>query len=242
MPRTPSCSRAFFTSSSTNGLTIAVTSFTGSRPPDLPSDRPVSPNSAVARLLEPGGPRVPMGHWRWRWVGVTVLGTRVVEGGRRGDRRPHSRALDRVRAAFPGTHPHHRLHRADPHLAVADLAGPRGLDNGVHNLVDSGVIRDDLNPTLGHEVHRVLRTPVNLGMPPLPAVALYLTDRHAQNPDLFEGALDVLQDERLDDRCHQLHGLISLPSWRKPCWSIRRSRLPCSCHRWRADRGRRQPD
>src|SRR5882757_9308569 len=112
---------------------------------------------------------------------------------------------DRVCAAFPGTHSHDCVDRADPDLAVTDLAGAGCLDHGVDHLVHHRVVGDDLDADLGYEVDRVLSTPVDLGVALLPAVTLHLADRHAEHTDLFQCALDVLQHERLDDRCHQLH-------------------------------------
>src|SRR5207302_1385219 len=63
----------------------------------------------------------------------------------------------------------------------------------------------DLETHLGHELHLVLGAPVDLGVPALAAEALDLTDRHALHADLLEGLAYVVELERLDDSCDELH-------------------------------------
>ena len=45
------------------------------------------------------------------------------------------------------------------------------------------VVDDHLDAHLGHEVHLVVRAPVELGVPALPTVARHLTDRHPRHVD-----------------------------------------------------------
>src|ERR1700719_2142999 len=118
----------------------------------------------------------------------------------------------RVGAPLPCAHPHDGFDGADPHLPVTDLAGACGLDDDVHHLVDRGVINEDLDPHLRHEVDGILGAAVDLGVALLPAVALHLADRHAEDPRLFQAGLDVFEGERLDDRGDQLHSHASLPA------------------------------
>src|SRR3954462_5594270 len=110
-----------------------------------------------------------------------------------------------VGTPFSGAYPDHGVDGADPHLAVADLAGTRGLDDDIHHLVDGGIIDHDLNPHLRHEVDGVLSAAVHLGVTLLATVALNLADGHPENTRLFEARLDVFERERLDDRSNQLH-------------------------------------
>src|ERR1700712_2962104 len=119
-------------------------------------------------------------------------------------------ASDRIGSALTGTHPHHGFHGADPHFAVPDLTGPSRAHDAVQHLVGVVVLDQHLDAHLRHEVDRVLSTPVNLGMPLLPAVTLNLAYRHPQDADLLEAGLDVLEGERLDDRSDQLHFLFRL--------------------------------
>src|SRR5690606_1539725 len=112
---------------------------------------------------------------------------------------------DRCFAGFPGAHPDHGFHRGHPNLPVPDAAGPGRADDLRHHVVQHRVRHQDFDPELLDEVHGVLGTPVDLGVPLLAPVALGLADRHAQHPELAERRFDVVQFRRLDDRGHQLH-------------------------------------
>ena len=125
-------------------------------------------------------------------------------------RSPGRRALQwepyrRVVPALPGPDTHDLVDRGDPHLAVTDLAGRGGLDDGVHDAGGVELADDDLDADLGHEVHLVLRTAVDLGVAALAAEALDLADREAGDADQLECVLDVVELERLDDRGDELH-------------------------------------
>ncbi len=52
----------------------------------------------------------------------------------------------------------------DPHLAVTDLAGGGGLDDQVDDAVGLGLVGDDLELHLRHEVDLVLGAAVGLGV------------------------------------------------------------------------------
>ena len=106
----------------------------------------------------------------------------------------------------------------DAHEAIAEVnAGAYGLQAGVFTrdvglvlrawraLEVGGVVHDDLHADLRDEVHRVLGAAIDLGVPLLAAVALNFTDGHAENACLLKTGLDILERERLDDRCNQLH-------------------------------------
>src|SRR2546423_2501994 len=93
----------------------------------------------------------------------------------------------------------HLFHRRDPDLAVADLVGAGGGDDGAGHTLDLAVVAQDLDPHLGHEVDRVLRAPVDLGVAALAAEALGLRDGHAVDAEAPEGLLGLVELERLDD-------------------------------------------
>src|SRR5262245_14125609 len=97
------------------------------------------------------------------------------------------------------------LEREDEHLAVADLARPRVLQDHVDHLIDAIVVHGDLELHLGNEVDRILGAAVDLGVPALPAEALGLDRRDAGDAGLAERLGDVVQDVRLDNRDHELH-------------------------------------
>src|SRR3954449_200790 len=107
--------------------------------------------------------------------------------------------------ALAGPHTYDLVDGGDPALAVTDL--PRGgrLDDGVHHARGVELADDDLDAHLRDEVHLVLRTAVDLGVPALAAEALDLADREAGDADQLEGVLDVVELERLDDCGDELH-------------------------------------
>src|SRR3954466_15997385 len=107
--------------------------------------------------------------------------------------------------AFPGPHAHDLVDRRDPDLAVTDLPGGGGLDDGVHDPRGVELADHDLDAHLRHEVDLVLRPAVDLGVAPLAAEALDLAHGQTGDPDQLEGVLDVVELERLDDRGDELH-------------------------------------
>src|SRR5687768_8889362 len=64
------------------------------------------------------------------------------------------------------------LDGCNPYLAVADLVGAGGADDGAGHPFDVGVVDENLDLDLGDEVDRVLRASVDLGVAPLAAEAL----------------------------------------------------------------------
>src|SRR5439155_3252711 len=112
---------------------------------------------------------------------------------------------ERVGAALSGPYPDQPVDRHHPHLAVADLAGARRLGDRIQHLVRVEVVDQHLDPHLRHQVHRVLRAPIDLGVALLPAVAADLAHRQAEHAERLERRLHVVQLERLDDRGHELH-------------------------------------
>jgi hypothetical protein len=124
--------------------------------------------------------------------------------GRSADARPAARA-DCLGAPLPGADPHQVVDGHGPHLAVADLVGAGRRHDQIDDGSGVGVIDDDLDANLGHEVDLVLRPAVHLGVAALAAEALDLADRHAGDAMLLEGRLHVVELERLDDGGDQSH-------------------------------------
>src|SRR5690625_177960 len=108
-------------------------------------------------------------------------------------------------AAFAGAHADHLVHRGHPHLAVADLAAVRGLDQRAGDGGDVGVRDEHLHPQLGHQVDGVLGTAVDLRVPALASVAAGLPDGHAVGADIGEGLLDRREAVGLQDCGDELH-------------------------------------
>src|SRR5690606_27832285 len=65
----------------------------------------------------------------------------------------------------------------DEDLAVTDLAGLCGLQDGFNDLVDEVAANCALDTGLGHEVDDILGTPVQLGMAALATKAFHFRDR-----------------------------------------------------------------
>src|SRR5262249_59021492 len=99
----------------------------------------------------------------------------------------------------------------DEDLAVADLAGLRGADDGLDHLVDEIAAHRHLDARLRHEVDHVLGAAVELGVTALAAEALDLGHRHAGDADVGERGAHVVELEGLDDRGDEFHGWLS-------CW------------------------
>ena len=98
-------------------------------------------------------------------------------------------ATERFGPPLAGADPDDLLDGEDPHLAVADLAGAGRVDDGVDHLVDLGVVDEDLEPDLRHELDLVLRTPVDLGVTTLAPEALGLREGHPWTPRALRASL-----------------------------------------------------
>src|SRR5580704_16789757 len=72
--------------------------------------------------------------------------------------------LERGVVGLAGADADHPLDVGDKDLAVADLAGLGGLDDGLDHLIDEIAAHRDLDAGLGHEVDHVFRAAVELGV------------------------------------------------------------------------------
>src|SRR5262249_24560031 len=124
---------------------------------------PASTPGRASATPRPGGRRTPVPQQE-----PAPPRSRPVSRSRSLESRPVGRS-DRVRAGFAGSDAVDLFGRRDVDLAVADLAGPGRLEDHVHDLLDLVVVGQHLDLHLRHEVHLVLRAPVHLGVPALPA-------------------------------------------------------------------------
>src|SRR6185312_7184491 len=69
----------------------------------------------------------------------------------------------------------------DENLAVADLAGLGGADDGLHHLIDELILDGDLDAGLRHEIDHIFGAAVQLRVTPLASEALDLGYRHARH-------------------------------------------------------------
>ena len=124
------------------------------------------------------------------------------------DRRPSSRRVLRARRGpLARADPDDLLGLGDPDLAVADLAGPGGLHDGVDHALRSPSAHEHLDLHLGHEVHLVLGAAVDLGVAALAAEPLDVGRGEAVHADVAQGFLHLLDAVRLHDRGDELHGV-----------------------------------
>src|SRR6185295_415399 len=104
-----------------------------------------------------------------------------------------------------GADPHNVLDRSHENLAVADLAGPGGLDDGIDGAFDLVVRHHHLDLHLGQEIDHVLGAAVELGVALLAAEALHFRDGQAGDADLRERLAHLVEFERLHDGFDFLH-------------------------------------
>jgi hypothetical protein len=98
----------------------------------------------------------------------------------------------------------------DEDLAVADLAGLGGLDDGLDAAVDVFVLDHHFHLHLGQEVDHVLGTAVQLGVALLAAEALDLGDGEAGHAHVAQRFTHLLQLERLDDGGDLFHARLRI--------------------------------
>src|SRR5690606_32931820 len=135
-------------------------------------------------------------------------------------------ALERLVLVLTGTDPGDVLDGHHPDLAVSDLAGLGGRHD---RLGDPGrvlVADEHVDPDLGHEVHGVLRTAVDLRVAPLTAVAARLAHRQATDSRGLERGLHIIELVRLDHRRDELRHHFTSDWTRAPMDSYAAS--PCS--------------
>src|SRR5690606_2621969 len=66
---------------------------------------------------------------------------------------------------FPSAYANHLGKGRHKHLAVSNLAGLRGLDNGVDHRLGLVIRHSDLNFYLGHKIDGVFGSAISFGMP-----------------------------------------------------------------------------
>src|SRR5918999_6165806 len=115
------------------------------------------------------------------------------------------RASDSVPALLARADADDLIGRENPDLPVANRVGPRRRHDGLDDLVHLIVIGDDLDASLGDEVHLILGPPIDLGVTALAAEPARVGDGHALHADAFERLLDLFELEGLDDGDNQFH-------------------------------------
>src|SRR5688500_143610 len=84
------------------------------------------------------------------------------------------------------------LNRQDENLAVANLAGLRGLDDRLDCFRDVVIADHDFKFHLWQEIHRILAAAIDFSMPLLPSEPFHFADGHPLDSDFGERLLHVL--------------------------------------------------
>src|SRR3569623_782840 len=113
-------------------------------------------------------------------------------------------SLEGVLASLTRTNTDSLIEVVNKDLAVADLAGKRGLGAGVDGGVYLAVIDGHFNLHLGQEIDHILCTPIKLRMALLAAEPFDFRHRDAGHADVRKCLSHLVQLERLDARCTQL--------------------------------------
>jgi hypothetical protein len=117
-------------------------------------------------------------------------------------------SLDRFFATLAGADADAVVHRQDKDLAVADLAlvaAAAPFDDRVDRGFDEVIVHGDLQLHLAEQIHFVLVTAIELGLPLLPTKALAIEDGEAKDLDFGEGSFYFLELAGLNDGDDEFH-------------------------------------
>src|SRR5680860_41710 len=92
-----------------------------------------------------------------------------------------------VRAGFTGANADGLFDMADENLAVADLVGLGGLDDGLDGGVNLVIVQNHINLNFGQEIDNVFSAAIQLGMAFLAAKSLDLNHAEALDAGVLQG-------------------------------------------------------
>src|SRR5438034_8675506 len=118
---------------------------------------------------------------------------------------PVFKYLHRVRACFTGTDTDDLLDILNKNLAVANLAGAGGLDDGIHGPLGETVIDHQFDFYLWQKIDDVFGAAVQLGMAFLAAKTLYFGHGQTGDTDFSQRFTYFVQFERFDNGSNLLH-------------------------------------
>ena len=121
---------------------------------------------------------------------------------------------DRIIAGFTGSDPNGLFDIGHKNLAVADLFGASGRDNGLNRGIDLIIGQHDFDFYFWQKIHHIFGTAIKFGVALLPAKALDFYHRQALNSCFLQSFLDLVKLEGLDNRLDFFHGRLSLRTFR----------------------------
>jgi hypothetical protein len=116
-------------------------------------------------------------------------------------------SLNRRVVFFAGADTNHARDIEDKDLTVADFAGLRRTDNGIHAGVDDIIGDNDFDFHFRQKIDHILRAAIQLGMPLLAAKAFHFRYRHPGDADFGQRFTHVIQFERFNNRINLFHGV-----------------------------------
>src|SRR4051812_20154303 len=113
--------------------------------------------------------------------------------------------LKRLIVRFAGPNAQYAFQIGDENLAVADLAGLCGSDDGFDDLIDERVFHGNFDAGLGYEINDIFGTTVQLGVTTLTTEAFDFRHGHTRDTNFRECGAHVVEFEGFDDRADEFH-------------------------------------
>src|SRR6516225_5651804 len=122
-----------------------------------------------------------------------------------------------IGVGFAGANADRVVDAEDKDLAVADMPGLRGRDDGLDGAFEHLARHRHLDLDLGQEGHRIFGAAIELRVALLAPISLHFGSRHSLHADRVESIADIFELEGFDDGDDDLHGRIQLlTSWPSP--------------------------
>jgi hypothetical protein len=124
--------------------------------------------------------------------------------------------LNRLVPSFLGSNAISVIDAVNENLAIANLAGLGGFNNGINGGGHLVFGKDDFDFDFGQKIDVVFAAAINLGMALLPSIPFDLGDSHALNAHVIQSLFDIVHPERFDNRFNLLHifiGRIGTLNW-----------------------------
>src|ERR1700756_4550568 len=104
------------------------------------------------------------------------------------------------------------FHREHEHFPVTDLSSLRRSHDHIDRLFNQVIRHYDFHFHFRQKIHRVFASPVNFGMPFLPAETFDLSNGHSFDAELCERFFDLFELEWFYDGLQFFHVAVTLAS------------------------------